>query len=232
MSLMAVLEKIDDVDERLRDLYEKDEKTGKWHVQVEGYEDVTGLKSALASERQLHKDMRDQLESYSGVDIEEYRQLKQQGTQSGDDDRIALLEQKLKQHEDSLKSSQRELEYSRVENALRDAAVKARVQDSAIPDVLSRGHGRFRLEDEKLVGVDGTGKVRYADDGLTPYGADQFLGELRDSASHLFRSSSGSDAGGSSGNSSGGVSILEAGGDPRKFGDNLEAIATGKVRVA
>jgi hypothetical protein len=220
------------VDERLRDLYKEDEKTGRFHLQVEGFEDVTGLKSALVAERSARKEMKERLDGFAEVDVFEYRKLKEAAGKSDDgvsDDRIALLEQKLKQHEDSLSASERALESSRVENALRTVALKARVRDAAVPDVLGRAHGKFRLDDGKLVGVDESGKVRYAEDGLTPYGADQFLGELRDSASHLFRSSSGSDAGGSDGSGIG-VGVLTSG-DPRKFGDNLEAIAKGKLRV-
>jgi Txe/YoeB family toxin of Txe-Axe toxin-antitoxin module len=50
MALKLIIDKLEDVDEALRPLYE--EKDGKFQLAVEGIEDASGLKKALNSERQ------------------------------------------------------------------------------------------------------------------------------------------------------------------------------------
>jgi hypothetical protein len=74
--LQAVLDKLDDVPEPLRELYV--EADGKYRLDADGVEslvDTSGLKSALEKERKAAKDAAAALKKYDGVDPERYAEL-------------------------------------------------------------------------------------------------------------------------------------------------------------
>jgi hypothetical protein len=62
MTLQLVVDSIDTVAEPLRALYV--EKDGKHHLQVDGIEDTTGLKNALAAERNANKTVKEKIAAY------------------------------------------------------------------------------------------------------------------------------------------------------------------------
>jgi hypothetical protein len=65
MPLALVVDKIDAVPEALRSEYT--EKDGKFHLNVEGLEDTTGLKSALQAERTKNKTIKDQVTAWEKI---------------------------------------------------------------------------------------------------------------------------------------------------------------------
>ena len=73
--IASVVETLDDVPENLRELYM--EADGKFRLDAEGVEDVSGLKSTLEKLKRESKDARDALKKYDGFDPEEYQRLKE-----------------------------------------------------------------------------------------------------------------------------------------------------------
>lgn len=73
--LAAVVESLDAVPESFRELYVESE--GKYHLDAEGVEDVSGLKSTLEKLKRDAKDAKDALKRYDGLDPEEYQRLKE-----------------------------------------------------------------------------------------------------------------------------------------------------------
>lgn len=73
--LKLVIDKLDDVDEAVRPLYE--EKDGKFHLSVDGIEDTTPLKTALAAAKREAQERRQKLEAWAklGKTAEEIEQL-------------------------------------------------------------------------------------------------------------------------------------------------------------
>src|SRR5258705_12711036 len=63
--LKLVIEKIEDVDEPLRTLYE--EKDGKFHLKVDGLEDTAGLHYALRSERATRANLEKKVKAWEAL---------------------------------------------------------------------------------------------------------------------------------------------------------------------
>ena len=202
-------------------------------------------------------DAKKRLDTYAGVDPAEYASLKRKVTdfeqQLGAKDPAGVLalvqkqvadalgpvEAKLKASEEREAQKAAALAKKNVESALRDAAVKAGVADEALPDFLNRGVNFFSYEE----GEDGDGRViAKAKDGSPvfskrsagqPMSTEEWAFGLSDTAPHLFRPSSGGGApgGAAAGTDSRGNRWVN-GADPMEFGKNLEAIASGKMKVA
>lgn len=64
-ALKLAIEKLDDVDEGLRPLYA--EKDGKFHLQVDGLEDTTGLRSALGKERHARAELEKKVKRWEAL---------------------------------------------------------------------------------------------------------------------------------------------------------------------
>ncbi len=73
--LAAVVESLDAVPESFRELYVESE--GKYRLDAEGVEDVSGLKSTLEKLKRDAKEAKDALKRYDGLDPEEYQRLKE-----------------------------------------------------------------------------------------------------------------------------------------------------------
>lgn len=99
-----------------------------------------------------------------------------------------------------------------VDRALAEAAAKAGVLKSAIPDVLARGRGVFRLEEDangfRVLPKDGDGQLIFAADGKTPLTPEAWLETLKESASHFFPGSGGGGATGGPGRNGGNAIVL------------------------
>lgn len=67
MKLKLIVDSLDGIDEAHKGLYEKGED-GKYHLSVEGVEDVSGLKSALQKERDAVKELKAKYAKYDGID--------------------------------------------------------------------------------------------------------------------------------------------------------------------
>lgn len=91
-----------------------------------------------------------------------------------------------------------------IDNAVRDAAAKEGVVPSAIEDILIRARRNFEIDSDRLVSKDpDTGEIRVGADGKTPYGASDFIQDLKEKAPHFWPASS---SGGYSPGDTGGAS--------------------------
>jgi hypothetical protein len=140
---------------------------------------------------------------------------------------VAPLKQKLDEITQREQAAQEALQRTTLENALRDAATKAGVEDKALPDFLSRGLQVFAIKDGEVVALRGDTPIfsrKKPGEGLSP---EEWAYDLSEDAPHLFRPSKG---GGAAGGGSG-PKRKYIGSDPVDFGSNLDAIASGEVVV-
>jgi hypothetical protein len=192
---------------------------------------------------------RDKLRTLKTVDPAEYQRLKARtaelesaGVRTPEDVTRQLIE-KTKDHvaaavkplQDKLdeitrreKQAQAALARTTLENALRDAAAKAGVEERALPDFLNRGLNVFALKDGQVVALkNGEPQFSRRRAGET-LSAEEWAQDLATDAPHLFRPSKGGGAGGGSG----APRKRFVGNDPLEFGANLDAIAKGEVSVS
>lgn len=94
--------------------------------------------------------------------------------------------------------------YTRIDSALRDAAMAANVVPSAIDDIITRGRGAFEIDaNGNIISKDKyTGDIKIGADGKNPYAASDFMSDLKKSAPHFWPSSQ---SGGFSGANAGDV---------------------------
>lgn len=92
---------------------------------------------------------------------------------------------------------------TRIDAAIRDAAMAANVVPSAIDDIIVRGRQAFQIVDGKIISKDPyTNDVRIGSDGKSPYNANDFMSDLKKVAPHFWPQST---SGGFSGNSPGDI---------------------------
>ena len=140
--LHAVVEKLDDVPEGLRELYV--EADGKYRLDADGVDalvDTSGLKNALAAERKAAKDARDALKRWDGKDPAKYdellsaaeaaeaQKLQTEGKWEEMKDRLTKAHQKVLDDKDAeIKKRDTVIENLTVRNELDAAIDKAGVQ--------------------------------------------------------------------------------------------------------
>lgn len=188
MALQYIVDSIDTVPEALRGEYT--EKDGKWHLAVDGIEDTTGLKNALAAERKRAKELEKDVTGWkrlgkSAEEIDamiakqaadELEALKKSGNFE------AILKQKeeqhqsvLKQHQDawSVKQAEIETELSASRASERNAIIETSVM-GALTKAKATGEGVDLLTERlgkriKFEMVDGKRKIQIMKvDGETP----------------------------------------------------------------
>ena len=81
-----------------------------------------------------------------------------------------------------------------VDNEITKFAAESGVRSSAIEDVLSRGRSLFRVDEGHAVAFDDAGRKVYGEDAVTPLTISGWLGNLTNSAPHLFEASTGAGA--------------------------------------
>ncbi len=221
MGLPLVVDKIDSVAEAHRTLYV--EKEGKFHLDVDGVEDTSGLKSALQKERDAVKETRSALkkmeEQFAGIDPVRVKDMLSKLDQDGEAALIAagkideviekrstkLRNELQKQVEDAAKLTQAEKaradKFSQrvLDNNIRAAAAKAGLHTHAVEDALFRARNMFTLtEDGEAVQLDEDGSPVLGKDGKTPFSPAEWLEGMRETAPHWFPAgNNGGGAGGS-----------------------------------
>lgn len=120
-----------------------------------------------------------------------------------------------------------------IDNAISVAAISNNVKEHAVMDVISRGRQAFTIgESGHPESKDAEGNVVFGADGKSPLAIDEWVNSLSQSASHLFDASSGggaqTDQGGGNGGQEGQTGVVSV----NDIGDNLEGIASGKIKVA
>lgn len=226
MALNLVVEKLEAVPEAVRALYV--ERDGKFHLDVDGVPDVTGLKSALESERASAKaeaKAKKELEArYSGIDPDKYRQImsKFEGEEeaqliaAGNLDEV-VAKRAAKRDTDWQKkldavSQAAELEKARAEKFLGRvlddqirAAVNGKVHEKAVEDALFRARMMFTLDDNGYaVQKDSDGAIVIGKDGKNPFTPAEWIESMRDAAPHWFPAT-GSGSGAQQHNMTGGL---------------------------
>lgn len=83
--------------------------------------------------------------------------------------------------------------YTRIDSALRDAALAANVVPSAIDDIITRGRKSFEIDaNGNIISRDQfTGDIKIGADGKNPYAASDFLSDLKKTAPHFWPQSQG-----------------------------------------
>lgn len=225
MALKAIIESLDEIDERFHELYT--EKGGKFEFTgVEGFKtqaDIDRLQTALSKERNEHRIARDRMSLFGDrkpedilAALDRIPELEAAAAGKLDDSklneivetriksRIAPLErekgtlsQTVAQLTESLTAyQQREIQRS-VHDEIRKAATTAHLLPEALEDAL--------MFAERVFEVDETGRVQVRDGfGFTPgTDATTWFSELQSKRPHWWGSSQGGGATGSKGNLSG-----------------------------
>lgn len=82
------------------------------------------------------------------------------------------------------------------------------VQPQALPDILQRAYGLFKIEDGQLVPKRGE-SVIYGSDGASPMSVSEWLIKLRDEAPHYFKGNNGGGAAGGKEEKIGGMTAAQ-----------------------
>lgn len=238
MGLKAIVEKLEDVPEAHRELYV--ERDGKFHLDAEGFEDVTGLKSALEKERAERRTAKDKLKELEGVDAEEYKRLKDEAQEREhsqlkaegkfEELRLKWEQQKTKELTDrdvKIKELESGLRKFKLDDKVRAAALEAGVLPDDIDDVMTITRGRFDLGDkDRVLVLDG-------DNDPIDITADQYFKTVFKESKPKFYAPSGASGSGASNATSGtanGVRAVSIS-DQQALNANLEKIASGEIAV-
>lgn len=243
MSLKAVVETLDAVEEPFRSLYA--EKDGKFHLAVEGLVPKSRVDEFRDTNIALKRQMDELTARFDGIDPDVARDLAAKAAKDRDKklidagkveellaERVGAMkvdyEKTLKAEQDAKSALTKQLEGLVIDNAIRDAATKSGVRATAVDDVLLRGRALYRLQEGKAVPMDGD-KVLFGKSG-DPMPIEEWVSGLTEKAPHLFEPSQGGGArnGAGSGNTGAGRVNRD---DAASFLTNLKDIAAGKIKV-
>lgn len=211
------------LDKALQALYA--EKDGKFVLDVEGEEDVGGLKSALQKERDAAKLAAKELKEFKalweGLDPAEIRKLvdklggdeEAQLIKAGKIDEVVAkrMDKANQAHAKALKDMQAKIDASDakagkyagrvLDDAVRAASTKAGLHANAVDDALFRARTMFTLDEEGNAVQLKDGAVVMGKDSKTPYSPAEWLEGMRETAPHWFPA--GNTGGGASGGKGG-----------------------------
>lgn len=212
MALPITVDSLDTLDEGVRNLYI--EEGGKFRLDLDGYEDPTGLKTALQKERDAAKDAKRRLAEaegfkaqFDGLDIESVKALLSKASTDEETRLLAegKLDEVLNKRTERLRGDydkQLQAEKARAEKAeafanqfkhkvladsIRSAALKAGALQEASEDIILRARGTFQLnENGEAMAVDKDGEIICGKDGKSPLTPLEWAESLRESAPHLW----------------------------------------------
>ncbi len=235
---MALAKVVDAAPAGQEALYVKNEADGKFYLDVEGgFEDTSGLKSALQKERDAAKEAarkaRELEDKFKDIDPDKVRDMMKKMDQDGEAALIAAgkfdevlakrteklradLQRQIDEANGKAKSAEERVwQYSQrvLDDRIRDAVVgKVHVHAIKSNDVLRAAREIFTLDtngDAVQLGADG--KPVIGKDGKTPYSPSEWIEDMVAIAPHWFPSdSTGGGAGGSKDASSGGKTMKRA----------------------
>jgi hypothetical protein len=222
MALKATLDTLDGLPEAFHEHYKKDEATGKYRLDAEGVEDVTGLKSALEKERNerktaatKYKELQEQLGDLDPAKAREALKKLQELEDkklidAGKIDEVVAqrMERATQDFETQKKafntqiqtiSKERDSYQSRlselvIDGALRQAAIAAGVKPEAIDDAIIWGKQVYRMKDGQPVPLDGD-QMLYGKDPNKPLPMEEWLQSMMTKKPHWFAESAGAGAG-------------------------------------
>ena len=224
MPLQLVVDSLDSVPEALRDQYV--EANGKFRLNVDGYEDPAGLKSALQKEREAAKAFEKQVKSWAalGKSPEEIQELlaKQQELEDKElvdkkefdklfEKRIERLksdyDKKLADATAAAEQAEKRAQAFQgrvLDDSIRAAAAKAGIHQHAIDDALLRARSIFALgEDGQAVQLGEDGRPVLGKDGKSPFTPLEWLEGMKEKAPHWFPATASGGGAGEGGHRSG-----------------------------
>lgn len=222
MALEMVVESLDSVAEAFRGEYTKGED-GKFHLSVNGGEDVSGLKSALQKERETVKELKAKAAAYEGIDpakaseaLEKLRQIEEKELiAKGEMEKVIENRTKLMQqdHAEQVRKLTERAEAAETDNAKTKETLAAVIierdvseainsvgqpRKNALVDILHRARQTWKLDDDgKPIATNPDGSTIYGKDGKEPISMKEWAEKLLETAPHLFEESKGGGARGS-----------------------------------
>jgi len=237
------------VPEWAKDSVVKDERSGEYVLQVQGFVDGTRLNEFRNSNRDLNSTvakLKDEIDSKREIDPDQYRKMQeqiQQQSTNGSKELEAQVQQlrsqfdtyreqagaREKELEAERTQALRDLDQQRVKASVASACTETGVSDSGVTDVQLRAERELRFVDGATVAVDDQGNPRYSEREPTKLMTPQIWiqEQLLPQAPHLFKRSKGANAA-----NEGIQSQKIDANDPLTFGRNLEAIAKGQITVS
>jgi hypothetical protein len=208
MALKATYDKQTDIPEAQRDLYV--ERDGKWWLDAEGVEDVTGLKSALARLKAEGAALKAEAEKFQDIDPAKYKEL----LKKVEEDEEALLK-KAGKHEEvfaerlkkvteehtkiltakegELARHKTELAKERIENRMKSAVIAAGVREDAVDDLVLIGSRAWRLDEDGQARAYDAEQRLYGKDG-EPISMAEFVAAQVKTRPFVLKASSGGGA--------------------------------------
>lgn len=190
------------------------EADGKFRLDVDGVEDVTGLKSSLTASREdtrkAKEEARKIAERYKGVDVERYNEI--MARLDNEDDQKAfkeggidsLVKRKLAKTEegykkaiddltkskdteiDGLKKKTSKYEVRVLGDHVRSAAAKAGMHATAMDDAVLHARNMFILDDEANAVMLDEDQKPVLGKGGKPYSVDEWIEEMKEKKPHWF----------------------------------------------
>jgi len=218
MALKAVLSKEEHaaLPEATRAFYV--EKDGKFLLDAEGVEDVTGLKNALEAVRgelkSAKKSLQDTIDKFKDIDPEKAKEAQRKLQEIEDkqlldagkvDELLKVRTERMKADYDNQISAfnknidglKREVSEANktvaevlIDNSIRSAAIKAGITEAAVDDVVLRGQRLWTLKNKQPVAIKDD-QIIYGKDPNKPITIDEWVGGLQQEAPHLFKASAG-----------------------------------------
>ena len=203
MSLNFVMESMDGVAADVAALYT--EKDGKFYLT--GIDGVSP-KSKIDEFRENNIELTNRLAAFEGVDPAKYKEmtgeleeLRAKLEKSKIDDeaiekivqsRVKKLQEefsgKIAEKDEMISTQERQIESFVIDGQVKSAAVKHKIRDSAIDDVVLRAKSVYKVKDGKAIGFQ-DGEVMYDATGTKELGIDDWVKGLVNTAPHLFQDS-------------------------------------------
>lgn len=234
------------------------EKDGKFVLDLGkvDIEDTSGLKNALAKERQAAKDAKEAaklavaeaMKAYEGIDPVKTRALL---AKFNDEEEAALIASGKVDEVIAKRMSKREADFQKqleaargeaegakkvastfqsrvLDNHVRAAAAKAGIHPFAVEDALLRARSMFSLDDKgEAVQMGSDGSPVLGKDGKTPFTPTEWLESMKETAPHWFPTTgSGGGAGGSGGAGAGGKTIRREAFDAMSPAERAKVVKT------
>ncbi|MCH4243748.1 hypothetical protein [Acinetobacter gerneri] len=221
MALPFVVDSLDAIKEEHRALYV--EVDGKFRLDLDGYEDPKGLKSALQSERDAAKTAKQQLKDlqaqFEGIDPEKTRQLLEQLNKDEDaqliaagkvDEVIQKRTEKMRQdHEKQIAVvTEKAAKAEAYANKFKQSVIKGQIAQAfsgvgglaeATDDVTALALSQFALDEKGnavMIGTDGEPII--GKDGANPLSPKEWVENLKENKPYFFPRANGTNAPGSS----------------------------------
>ena len=222
MPLQLTVDSLESVPQNARDLYK--EVDGRFRLDLEGYEDPVGLKSALQKEREAAKTATKRASAWESFgktpeeiqevlanqrDLEDQKLIAEKNFEELAKKRTERMqadhEKQLKSHSDTiaqLNAKAAKLAAGKVSGALTQAASKLGALPEAMEDIVLRGQGQgWTINDDGDVVAMRDGEIVLGKDGKSPLTPSEWAESLRDTAGHLWPKAQGTGATGSTGGS-------------------------------